>query len=329
MRADRENAIVAKEHVLGPAQPDPLGAEAARGPGLGRGLRIGAYVQAAHRVGPAHHAVEIGAGVRSDHRRRAKHHLPGAAVDGHDIAHCQRHAVDLDDAGGEIELQIARSRHARAAHAPRHHRRMAGHAAAAGENSARRVHAVNVFGAGLGARKDDVLARPGAHLRFGGVEHKAAAGRPRRRGETARQNPAFGRRVEHRMQQLFEAQRVDTAQRLGAIDQPFVDHIDGDLERRDCRPLAGPRLQDIQAALLDGKFHVLHIAIMRLETLQDSGLNCAWTSGMACSSDGASSSPSVPPVSGSGVRSPATTSSPCAFTRNSRISGALRSTGCA
>src|SRR3546814_19934964 len=47
----RQNAILVKEHVLGAAEPDALGAEVARSAGIARRLGIGADLEAANLVG--------------------------------------------------------------------------------------------------------------------------------------------------------------------------------------------------------------------------------------------------------------------------------------
>ena len=69
------------EHVLGPAEPDPLGAELA---GLGRVLGIvgvRAHAQATHPVRPLQHRREVVVDLRRHERHRADDHLAGAAVD--------------------------------------------------------------------------------------------------------------------------------------------------------------------------------------------------------------------------------------------------------
>ena len=58
-----------------------------------------------------------------------------------------------------VDADRARARDAGLAHAARHHRGVAGHAAAGGEDAFGRVHAVDVLGAGLDADEDDLLAR--------------------------------------------------------------------------------------------------------------------------------------------------------------------------
>ena len=74
-----------------------------------------------------------------------------AALD-RDVAHRQRAAPCVVDA------QRAGAGDAGLAHAARHHGRVAGHAAARGQDALGRVHAVDVLGAGLDAHQDHRLA---------------------------------------------------------------------------------------------------------------------------------------------------------------------------
>ena len=84
--AHRADARRVEEHVLGAAKADALGAEFARGLGVQRGFRIGAHLQAADLVGPAHQRAEIAGQLRLDHLHRAREHLAGRAVEGDDFA---------------------------------------------------------------------------------------------------------------------------------------------------------------------------------------------------------------------------------------------------
>ena len=114
-------------------------------------------------------------------------------------------------------------------------------------------------------------------------------------------------RVDHRVQELVELARVDARDRLLARDQPLLDHLDGDPQGRGRGALAGARLQEVERPLLDRELDVLHVAVVRLEPVERRR-SAARRPPAAASRIAAI---------GSGVRMPATTSSPCALTRNS------------
>ena len=124
-----------EEHVLGPAEADPLGAEFARGAGILRSLGVGAHRHAPDHVGPFHQDRELAGEFGLQHRDLAFHHLADGAVDGDDVAflehdaartHCPALVVDADRAGAAD---------AGLAHAARDHRRMRSHAAAGGQDA--------------------------------------------------------------------------------------------------------------------------------------------------------------------------------------------------
>ena len=67
------------------------------------------------------------------------------------------------------------------------------------------------------------------------------------------------------MKELIERGRLDALDRLGALDQLLIGHIDCDLECRFGGALAGARLQHPELALLDRELEVLHVAVVTLE----------------------------------------------------------------
>jgi glycerol kinase len=74
--AHRGDAVALKEHVLGAAQADALGAEVRRS-GIGGGFRVGAHAHAcAYLVGPFHDLAEIAGQLRLDHRDFARSTSP-------------------------------------------------------------------------------------------------------------------------------------------------------------------------------------------------------------------------------------------------------------
>jgi hypothetical protein len=150
--------LVVEEHVLGPAQADALGAEATRGARIQRRLGIGAHAQPTHAVGPAHQGLEIARQFRLDHGHGAVQHLALRPVDGHDLAGPEGATARGKGPGLLVDVDFAGAGHAGASHAARHHRRVAGHAAARRDDAARRMHAVDVLRRGLLADQNDGVA---------------------------------------------------------------------------------------------------------------------------------------------------------------------------
>ena len=120
---------------------------------------------------------------------------------------------------------------------------MRGHAAARGEDGLRGVHAANVLRAGLDAHQNHLAPLAGELHRLLGAKHDLAASRAGRGGEAAGQNGVSDLGVDGRMQQLVERGRVDSHQGVVARDEPFVRHIDRDLQRGRRGALAAARLQ--------------------------------------------------------------------------------------
>ena len=198
--------LLAEEHVLGPAEADPLGAELARAGRVGGRVAVRAHAQTAVPVGPAEDRLEVLVELRRDELDRARVDIAGAAVDRDRVALVQ--LVAPDPGGAVLEGQAFAAGDARLAHPAGDDRRMRGHAAVNRQNAGGGDHAVDVVGRRLVANEDD---RAGLRLLDGGVgvEDDAAARRARARVQALRDR--LGRRVgvDPRVQQLVELRRVD------------------------------------------------------------------------------------------------------------------------
>ena len=143
--ADGGNAVCVKEHVLGPAQADALSAEL---PGLGGvvgGVRIGADLQAAVLVGPAHDPAELAAD-RGVHRGDgAVVDLAGGTVDGQPVAFVEGLAGELKLLILLVHLDGAAAGDAALAHAAGHHGRVGGHAAPHSQDALSSLHALDIL----------------------------------------------------------------------------------------------------------------------------------------------------------------------------------------
>ncbi len=164
-----------------------------------------------------------------------------------------------------VDADRARARHAGLAHAAGHHRCVAGHTAARGDNAFCRMHAVDVLRRGLDAHKDGLAARLLQRLRLIGREHDLAARRAGRSRQTRRDRVSLGVGVDRRMQQLIERAGLDARYRLLAGDKPLVGHIDGEPKAGAAGALAVAGLQHPELAALDGELHVLHVFVVLLQ----------------------------------------------------------------
>jgi len=112
--------------------------------------------------------------------------------------------------------------------------------------------------------------------------------------------------VEDRPQELVQLVGLDAGQGFLFANELLLDHVHGDLNGRESRPFPDPALEHIKLPLLDGELDVHHVGIVLLQDVADLfqlGVGLGVVLGQL--------------AIGSGVRVPATTSSPWAFIRYS------------
>ena len=172
--------ILLHEHVLRAAEADALGAVLARLDRVARIVGVRPHLQPAELVCPA----QDGAGgavlverLRLDRGHLADVDLAGGAVDGDLLAFLDRRAVGREHAPADIDVDRARADHARATHAARNQRRVAGGAAGLREDALGLDHAVDVVWVGLHADQNHGLALLAPLDRGVGVKDGSAAGR--------------------------------------------------------------------------------------------------------------------------------------------------------
>ena len=258
-------ALLLHEHVLGAAEPDALGAEAARHLGVARIVGIGPDAQAPLAVGPGEELVQVLVDGRLDHRDRAQDDLAGRAVDGDQVALSHGLAVDREQAPGQVDFDHLRPRHTGLAHPAGYHGRVAGLAAARGQHAPGHDQAVDVVGVGLDPDQDDGLALFTQRLGAVGVEDRLAAGRAGGGVEPFRDHVDLGLGIDAPVQQLVDVPGLDSLQRLLLCDQPFPHHVDRDLHRGLGGALARAGLQHPELALLDRELEVLDVAVMTFQ----------------------------------------------------------------
>ena len=302
---DRQ-AFLGHEHVLGAAEADPFGTELPRLACVGRRVGVRVHAEAAHAVGPREQCLEISlmrGGTSATWPMMTIPAVPSIVI------------ASPSATSRPPKLARRRSRSITSSSTPATHGLPMPRATTAAcevmPPNAVTIpcgldEPVDVGGGGLRADEDHALARLAARLGGVGIEHDDAARRARGGVQPRRGDVELHAGIEHRMEQLVELGRIDAADRLLAVDQPLVDHRDGSFDRRSGRALGRARLQQVQAPVLDRELDVLHVAVVPLEARI-----------VATSSSKASGIRSRSLAIGSGVRMPATTSSPWASRRNS------------
>ncbi len=230
------------------------------------------------------------------------------------VAFLERPALDGHRPLAVVDDERAAAGDADLAHLPGDQGRVGGHPAAGRQDALGGVHALDVLGRGLDAGQDDLLAplRPGLGVR--GVEDDAAGGGAGAGVQALGQEAAAldggvllgrGRRSGRRSWLSWSGSM--RARASFVADELLADHVHGDPDGGEGGALADAALEHVELALLDGELDVHHVRVVLLEGVAD----------LLELGVGLRDRPSASSAIGSGVRMPATTSSPWAFIRYS------------
>ena len=269
--ADGADALALEEHVLGAAQADALSAELAGLSGVVGGVGVGADLQAAVLVTPAHDTAELAAdgGVGGGHR--AVIDVTGGAVQGDPIALHIGLAGQLKLLVGLVHLDLTTAGDAALAHAAGHDGGVGGHAAANGQNALSGLHALDVLRRGLQADQNDLLTALSPCL--GVLSGKDNLTRGSTGGSTQSLAHDGGllqsHSVELGVQQGVQGAGLNHSHGLLLIDHALVHQVAGNLQSGGGGALAVTGLQHKELTVLNGELHVLHITIVVLQGLAD------------------------------------------------------------
>ena len=272
---DDRQAFGLEEHVLGAAEANALGAEAARPLGVARVVGVRPDLETAEAVSPGQELAQIGVAQVRHHRRDLPgEDLTGRAVDRDPVAFLVDLSADGHLLGLHIDVKGCHSDDSRLAELASHEGSVGGPAALAGQDAVGRQHAMDVRRARLRADHDHLLLLLfGPLLRQVGGKGDLADGRAGRHvqagGNLLGLLPGLG--IKLRVQVEVDLLRLDPADRFFLGDQSFFNHIDGDADLGLRRALAVAGLQHPQLAVLDGELDVLHVAVVLLKLLGDVG----------------------------------------------------------
>ena len=257
--------------MLGTGQADALCAQLTSLARIVRGVGIGADLEAAILVSPAHDAAELACDGGVNGGDDAVVDLTGGAVDGDVVALVVDLACQLELLVLLVHLYLAAAGDAALAHAAGDNCRVAGHTAANGQDALCSLHALDILGAGLETNQNDLfLALVPGFCVFSG-EDDLAAGCAGGCAEALadRSCGLEGGSVELRVEQSVEVSRVDHQNGLLLVDHALVNEVARDLESRLSGTLAVAALEHVELAVLDGELHVLHVAVVLLKDVAD------------------------------------------------------------
>ena len=274
---DDRDPIGREEHVLRTDEPDTLGAELARPPGVLRGVGVGAHAEPfrAVAIGPGQELADLVAQLALDRLDGIEENLARPAVHGDPVTLTDDATADLEDATMLVHDDFAGADHAGLAHPDGDDGRVRSPAAARGHDALRGVHAGHVLRRGLRTNEDDLLVRVHPLHRAIGVENRLADRRSRGGGQATGQQPSLLDRrrlvpvVENGPDRLVHLLRPHPQQRGVLVDHVLVHEVAGHLDRGARGSLAGTRLQEVQRALLHRELDVLHVLVVPLEAPRD------------------------------------------------------------
>ena len=169
-----------------------------------------------------------------------------------------------------MHLDVSATGNAAGTHTSRNDRRVGSLTASDGENTLSVLHTLDVFGRSFESYENDFLTRFTLFgSLFGGKYHRTGS-RPGRCGDTFADYVVLIRvfkvfRIESGVKEHVERLGVDLHKRILFGNHAFVDKVAGDLDSRRRGTLTVSGLQHIEFTVLDGEFHILHIAVVIFE----------------------------------------------------------------
>ena len=254
-----------EEHMLGTAEADAFCAELAGLRCITRGIAVGANVQGANLVSPAHEAAEVAGQLSLLRCDLAEVYVAGGAVERNNVTLVHYRAIGKGQ--GLIlfgNLDAVYACYTAGAHATGYYGCVRGHAAAGGHDAFGYGHAVDILRRGLLTDEDRLdSGLVGLSCSICGEVNRAAGctGRCRQAGGD-RRSCLESCRIERRVQKCVKLLCLDLHNRLLLGADAFVYQINRYLERCLCGALAVTGLQHVELAVFDGELHILHIAVM-------------------------------------------------------------------
>ena len=195
------------------------------------------------------------------------------AVDGDVVTFLDDNTVDLECLGGQIDMDLTCTGDTRATHTSSDNSSVAGHTAAACDNTLGNCHTADILRRSLCSDKNYLPAELMPCLCILSRENNLSACSSGRCIESVRKRldsvSLDLSLVENRSKELVELACGNSGNSGLLVDEAFLDHFDLGPEPAEDRSLSVSGLQHVELSFLDCELHILHVVIMLLESLSD------------------------------------------------------------
>ena len=257
--------------MFGAAEADALCAEVACLTCVAWCIGVGANECFGEFGGEVHDSAEVAAEFGFGGGHLAVVNFTGGAVEGDPVAFVVELTGHFDGLFFVVDFDFAGTGNAAFAHTASHNSSVGGHTAAHGEDALSHGHTAEVFGRCFDTNEYHFAFLFGPCFGFVGGEYDLAGGSTGGCGKTFSNDfGAFeGVFVEYGVEEFVEFLGLHTKQSGFFVDFAVAQQVHGDFHHSGAGAFTVASLEHPKFAVLDGEFHVLHIAVVLFESVGD------------------------------------------------------------
>ena len=254
--------------MFGTAKTDTLSAEFRRSLSVCRSIRVGSYAESLIFVGEFHYSSEVSAvGICRNGLYDTVVNVTGRTVERKFAALAERFARKNEILLFFVHLDISATGNTTSTHTSCNDRGVRSLSASDGKDTLSVFHTLDIFGRSFESYKDNFLAGLALSGCFFSGEYHRTCGGSRRSGDTFAYDvvlvgvfKVFS--VESGVKKHVERLSVDLHKRFLLRDHALVDKVASDLDCGSSRSLTVSCLKHVKLLVFNGKFHILHVAIV-------------------------------------------------------------------
>ena len=258
-----------EEHVLGPAEAYPFGAQLDGLTGIVGRVGVGPDPEAADLVGPLEKGLKLLAGFGFDQLETADEDFAGGSVQSEGIALLDDLLSHLETPLLIIHIHLLATDDAALPPTPGDDGGVGGLSPCGGENTLGGVHPPDVFGRGLFPDEDNAHAFGGHSLRVFGVEGHLTGSGAGNRVDTADQVALLQLillgGIDDGVEDALDVLILDSQDGVLFGDQTLFHHVHGHSEGGPGKAFPGAALEHVELPLFHGELEVLHVLVVLLQ----------------------------------------------------------------